>query len=555
MSNCRGGQFRRVCAAVLIAVTFCCSRWPLAAAQEPRLEPTSTTMSAVQSGIQMELSREWVSAIEHYESALKQWPDSEPLKIGLRRSRFQFAIQRRYHDRSFSRNLLGLSKGEAFELWDDIFGMVGRQYVERVRPTSFVAHGTESLYLALANPDFLGHHGLRPDDPGVRGLRNELRDNYWNRPVADERQARGLIEEIAALAQRRAGLRETVVVLEYVFGGTNVLDDYSMVLSPDKLDDLYSNIDGAFVGIGIEMKGVAGKGMLLINVLPGSPAEAGGAKGGDYIVSIDGVDCREMSTDKAAGLLRGAEGSRVELKLMNQQGDVRGPITIVRKPVQVKSIPVVKMLDPKSGVGYIKMTSFQRSSATELDAALTRLHKQGMRSLVWDVRGNPGGLLTAAIEVLDRFLDGGVIVSTKGRDRDQNWSYSAHRSHTWKVPLVLLVDRDSASASEIAAGALKDHKRGVLVGRPSYGKWSVQTILNGTHNTGLRLTTARFYSPSGRTYSEVGIAPDVVVEKKAQQQTFYRGDSALNENDDEDIAKALEILRSGELNALLTRGN
>ncbi|HUG18185.1 MAG TPA: S41 family peptidase [Planctomycetaceae bacterium] len=553
MSNCRGGQFRRACAVALTVLTYCSSIGSAQAA-ETTLELVNSN-SAVQSGIQLELGREWVSAIEHYEAALDQWPDSEPLKIGLRRARFQFAIQRRYHDRSFASNLLTLSKSEALALWNDIYGMVSRQYVERIRPTSFVAHGTESLYLALSNQDFLDHHRLKQDNPSLRQLRSELRDKYWNRPVADTRQALGVIEEIAALCRRQVGLNETVVVLEYVFGGPNVLDDYSMVLSPDKLEDLYSNIDGEFVGIGIEMKAVEGKGMLLVNVLPDSPAEKGGAKGGDYIVSINGQDCRNMTTEEAAGLLRGPEGSQVKLELMDQGEIVRGPYTLVRKPVHIKSIPVAKMLDSQSGVAYIKMTSFQRSSASELDAALSKLHKQGMRSLIWDVRGNPGGLLTAAIEVLDRFLDGGVIVSTKGRDRDQDWSYSAHRSNTWKMPLVLLVDGDSASASEIAAGALKDHKRGVLVGRHSYGKWSVQTILNGTHKTGLRLTTARFYSPSGRTYSDIGIEPNVVVDIPEEQQTFYRGNSSLNEQDDVDIAKAVEILKSGELNALLTQGN
>src|SRR5262249_31185068 len=153
------------------------------------------------------------------------------------------------------------------------------------------------------------------------------------------------------------------------------------------------------------------------------------------------------------------------------------------------------------------MNSFQKSSAQELDAALQQLRQQGMRSLIWDLRGNPGGLLYAAVEVCDRFIDTGVLVSTRGRTANDNMSYSAQRPGTWNVQLVLLVDGDSASASEIVAGAIRDHNRGKLVGRKTYGKWSVQTIFRVNGTSGLRLTTARFYAPGGGTYSKVGINP------------------------------------------------
>jgi carboxyl-terminal processing protease len=200
--------------------------------------------------------------------------------------------------------------------------------------------------------------------------------------------------------------------------------------------------------------------------------------------------------------------------------------------VKVKSIPLATIVDPVSGIGYIRMTGFQKTTAVELDAALLQLQRDGMQALIWDLRGNPGGLLTAAVEVLDRFIDDGVLVSTKGRTSDQNWTYTAKSSVAWRGPMVLLVDSDSASASEIVAGCLKDHARAEIVGRKTYGKWSVQSILPGRAETGLRITTAKFYSPSGRTYGKIGIEPDIQVPDPADEHVAaYRGRRVDLEND------------------------
>jgi carboxyl-terminal processing protease len=186
------------------------------------------------------------------------------------------------------------------------------------------------------------------------------------------------------------------------------------------------------------------------------------------------------------------------------------------------------------------MTGFQKGTPAELDDALHQLHRQGMRLLIWDLRGNPGGLLTAAVEVLDRFIDNGILVSTKGRTPDQNYSYSAHRSQTWNVPIVLLTDENSASASEIVAGAIKDYQRGTIVGRKTYGKWSVQSIFPIQRNVGLRLTTAKFYSPAGKTLGKVGVRPDVEVELP-DHVVLHRGPMANSLEDDPDIRRALEV--------------
>ena len=519
--------------------------------------------AAIAEGVALERSGQWVPAIEHYEKALESFPNNEKLKYGLRRARIHFGIHRRYADSSFERTLLAQSPSEAFATFDEIYTEVRTSYHSPISITSFTAHGTESIYLALANEKFLARHLPNADAARVAEVRRILRDEYWNRNVEAAGASHRMIQEVCRIAKSRLGLDETAVIMEYVFGGCNALDHYSNFLTPNRLDDLYGNIDGEFVGLGIEMQADTGRGMLLLDVLPDSPAAAGGMRAGEYIVAINGVDCREMSTDEAAKLLRGPIGSSVRLKLVASTAIDEDPVPwsgqFVRRPVVVKSIDRVRMLDQAAGIGYLRMTGFQKTTADELDAALASLRRQGMRKLIWDVRGNPGGLLTAAVEVLDRFIDEGVLVSTKGRSLDQNWTYSAHSSGTYTdIELVLLIDGNSASASEICAGAIQDHERGTLVGRTSYGKWSVQTIMPLRGQTGLRLTTAKFYSPDGHNYSDVGIVPDVVVPDRFVAG-YEPGDESLppaifgfHPEQDADIQAAIEVL-SGTSQELTSR--
>ncbi|QDT47154.1 Carboxy-terminal processing protease CtpB precursor [Symmachiella dynata] len=497
----------------------------------------------ISTGRQLEASRQWLDAIEHYEKAAKQWPDNKSLKLGLRRSKFQFSIVRRYSDKSFRESMLRLQEAEALQIYDELSQTIERRYVENIGPTSIVAHGTESLWLALQNKKFLQTNIPNADKTRVTALCRLLRESYWNKPVRYHGQARQVILEICKISQARLGLRSAPIIMEYVFGSCNALDDYSSYLTPGRLKDLFGNIDGEFVGLGIEMKAELGKGMLLVNVLPDSPADAGGLTPGEYIVSIDGTDCRNMSTDEAAERLQGASGSRVILDIQGAPGTRLRQGTFIRRAVSIKSFPIVKMVDPSEGIGYIQMTGFQRNSTRELDAALRKLQQQGMRALIWDVRGNPGGLLDQATSVLDRFIDNGVLVSTRGRNGQVKDVMRATRPGTWRMPLVVLIDGNSASASEIVAGAIRDHHRGTLVGRKTYGKWSVQEVMHTRGNAGLRLTIAKFYSPSGRNHAKVGVSPDIEVPEPDQSRTYYRSPTDLNVAGDSDLQAGLRALR------------
>lgn len=503
----------------------------------------ATEIDAVTEGNRLRADHHWGESIDFYEKSLKKWPENDSLKQGLRQSKIHFSIERRYADRSFVNSMLQVSRTESMTYLDDVLEKVRRYYVDPVTPTSFIAHGTESLYFALSNDKFLKRNIPTADHGRITAVRRKLRDAYWNKPISSQDHARRTVIELCDMTQYELGLPASAVIMEFVFGGCNSLDDYSSYMTPGKLGDLYNNIDGEFVGIGIEMKAEPGKGLLLVNVLPDSPAEEGGALPGDLIVKINNVDCRKMTTEEAAAMLQGQAGSQLQLTLANPNDSEERSASLIRRAVKVKSIPVAKIIDSANGIAYLKMTGFQKNTTDELDAALLRLNQQGMRALIWDVRGNPGGLLTAAVEVLDRFIADGVLVSTQGRTPDQNSTYSAQAARTWKVPIVLLTDGDSASASEIVAGAIHDHHRGTIVGRKTYGKWSVQSILPGHAESGFRLTTAKFYSPSGRTYGKVGIKPDIEVAAGEPTRTAYRGRRGDPIENDRDIEAGLEVLR------------
>ncbi|MCA9058714.1 MAG: S41 family peptidase, partial [Planctomycetaceae bacterium] len=399
-------------------------------------------------------------------------------------------------------------------------------------------------YMALGNERFVQQHMPQVSSERIEDVRRTLVRDYWNRRVDTRLDARTLITRVSEMCQRDLGLGGAAVVMEYIFGGCNALDEYSNFLTPDRYNDLFGSIQGELVGIGIEMKGEKGRGMHLVRVLLDSPAEAGGLLPEDYIVGIDGVSCRDLTTDDAAKLLRGNSGSVVRLEWETPEGTLRnGEFT--RRRVQIHSITKAEIIDEQAGIGYIRMEGFQSSTTDELDEALRRLERRGMRALIWDLRSNPGGLLETAAAVLDRFVSDGVLVSTKGRSPDQNQVFRAHGYNTRTYPLVLIVDEDSASASEIVAGAIHDHHRGTIVGRKTYGKWSVQSIIHLPGETGLKLTTARFYSPDDQNYAGKGLRPDIEVPRpKDLRTTFYPGDSIDKMLADPDIDRAYEVLRT-----------
>ena len=478
-------------------------------------EPPVRIDDLLRQGHQMEVDRRWGEALTHYEAAARQFPDERSLQRRFEFARLHYDLGRRYNDRSYREALARLSLEETLTLYAEVLLKIQAHYVEEPNWKELVERGTNSLEVALSEPVFLKWHTPDAEGPALDAFRGELRRVLGPLVVASRGDARDAVATAASLAQQRLGMSAAAVVLEYTSGATNALDPYSTYLTADQLAEVYSQIEGNFVGLGVELKADEGT-LLIVRVIPGSPAQQAGILAGDRILAVDGRSIRDFSTDEAANLLQGEVGTVGELAVLTPGAEPRN-VSIRRQRVDVPSIDEVQLLDRNQGVGYLKLVCFQKTTCRDLDTALWNLHRAGMKSLIVDLRGNPGGLLITSVEVADKFLEQGIIVSTRGRSLQEDFIYSAHQAGTWRVPLVVIIDHDSASAAEIFAGAIRDHRRGTIVGKRSYGKGSVQGIFPlNLARAGVRLTTARFYSPTGHPYSRIGVQPDIVVQQVAR---------------------------------------
>lgn len=290
------------------------------------------------------------------------------------------------------------------------------------------------------------------------------------------------------------------------------LDPYSQYFSPEELEDLKIETEGEFEGLGIEV--IIKDGLLIvITPLLDSPAFKAGILVGDRIIKIDGESTENMSIREAIKKLRGKLGTKITLTVVHEGDTAPVDITIERAKIYVNSIRGARIAEDEYKIGYLAVSNFQENTTKDMDTAIKDLLKKGMKSLILDLRFNPGGLLNAAVDMADKFLEKGIIVSTRGRDKTQNYIYHARKKGTYpNFPMVVLVNNGSASASEIVAGALKDHKRGLLLGVKTFGKGSVQSLIPvGDGKAALKLTTARYYTPSGVCIHEKGIEPDIKV--------------------------------------------
>lgn len=466
-------------------------------------------------GGKLESERRWSEALTWYEDALRKFPQHGKLEERLHLTRMHYDLATRYGDRAFVESLTTINRNKILELYDEVLLKIQSHYVEPPRWQHLVDHGTASLMEALLDPLYLEANLPQVPQARVEAFRRVLRGRIYGSPTESRQAAVNVAAYAAQLAREQLGLNETAVVYEYVSGAAASLDPYSSFLSTGKLNEVYSQIEGNFVGLGVELKSSDGA-LLIVKVFQGGPADRGGIRADDRITAVDGRSVQELSTDQAANLLQGAEGTSVTVTVVSPGLSPRN-ITIRREQVEVPSIDQIQIVDKANGIGYLRLTCFQKTTSRDLDAALWRLHREGMKSLIVDLRGNPGGLLNISVDVVDKFVNEGVIVSTRGRNPQEDYSYAAHKPGTWQVPLTVLIDGDSASASEIFAGAIRDHRRGTIVGAKSYGKGSVQGIYPlTTINAGIRLTTAKFYSPAGKPFSRIGVDPDVQVQQVAK---------------------------------------
>ena len=312
------------------------------------------------------------------------------------------------------------------------------------------------------------------------------------------------------------------------------LDPYSAYMSPEIFNEMQTETSGEFGGLGIEVSMESGV-VKVISPIDDTPASRAGIKAGDYIVKINDVQVQGKSLSEAVDLMRGPVGSGIELTI-RRRGERKALIfNVVREIIQIQSVKADIL---EKSIGYLRLTSFNENSGKQIEREIKKLEKnKDVKSYILDLRNNPGGLLSQAIKISDFFLDNGEIVSTKSRKPSENRKWFAKKGDlTNGKVLIVLINYGSASASEIVAGALKDHKRAILLGENSYGKGSVQSIIPLKNDGAIRLTVAKYYLPSGKSISEIGVSPDIEIDEE-------NDDFRIKTETDNQLEYAIKLLK------------
>jgi len=315
------------------------------------------------------------------------------------------------------------------------------------------------------------------------------------------------------------------------------LDPYSGYMSPKSFKGMQTDTRGEFGGLGIEI-GMESGVIKVISPIDDTPAANAGIKSGDYIVRINGQQVQGKTLTEAVELMRGTVGSEIKLTIRRKNERKALEFIIKRAIIEVKSVEA-KIIGAKNKIGYLRLKSFNENSDKQLFQKISNFEKENkLTGYILDLRNNPGGLLTQAISITDYFLDDGEIVSTKGRKISETRRFFSRKGDVINgKPLIIITNNGSASAAEIVSGALKDHKRAIILGEPTYGKGSVQSIIPLKNGGGLRLTISKYYLPSGKSISDVGVLPDILVEEIGK-------DFKINTENDNQLKYAVDLLKS-----------
>ncbi len=459
----------------------------------------------------------------------------------------QQRISYRANDTKLAQFLASTNDRQVRALFMEVSSLVDSRHVNPVSYKQRTSHALNYIAEALKNPEFLRKHGVRANEQTLSRARAELRRMARNTTARTAQEAAQAMSWSMYQLAGGVGINPATIGMEFVEGTIDSLDKYSAFMPNAQASrprvELKSREE--LVGIGVEMK-QHDQGVIVVRPVQGSPAEKAGVRRGDIINGINGQNVAGKGINEIANMISGNEGTQVLLKVL-RDGSPR-LINVTRGRLVLESVSEARIIDSAQKIAYIRIDQFADQTANQLEKALWKLHRQGMKSLIIDLRGNPGGLLNVCIEMADKFLPQGNIVGTRGRNLSDNSLEVAHFERTWKVPMVVLVDGNSASASEIFAAAMQDNGRAIIVGRKSYGKGTVQThIPLRTVSGNLKLTTAKFYSPNGREMAGSGVTPDVFVEKSEKIDAV-----------DKDIATAVELISKGRpqqiVNQMRNRG-
>ena len=327
---------------------------------------------------------------------------------------------------------------------------------------------------------------------------------------------------------------ENKVLDAAINGMLQSLDPYSSYMSPENFRNMNAETKGEFGGLGIEITMQAGL-VKVISPIEGTPADKAGIKAGDFIIRINNTQVKGLNLFEAVSMMRGKVGTKINLVIRRENIDDELKFTLTRGIIKIREVSAEVKLN---SIGYIRLRAFNQKSHNQLKEKIKSFKSKRLNGYILDLRNNPGGLLSQAIKISDMFLDSGEIVSTRGRDKTDIKIFNAKKGDMIDgLPLIVLINKGSASASEIVSGALKDHKRAIILGETSFGKGSVQSIIPLANRGALRLTTAKYYLPSGSSISEVGVSPDITVKEKDKKE--FR----INTDTDNQLKYAINLLK------------
>jgi carboxyl-terminal processing protease len=470
-----------------------------------------------------ERKADWVEACRCYDDILHQSRTEAEARKGYQRCLRCYHLVRRHRDSSYRQVLTRLTPGQALDVYEQVLGTVAAAYVDRDKTkwTALFQQGTQELWLALGDVVFVQEHQADAAEGVIKAFREKLES--WGAPkLANRGDAR---EQVLAVIQagQQLGLAArpgwiVAVALEFAAGACNALDEYTLFLTPGSFPDPHA-LKNKPAGVGIEVAW-NGERLEVSRVYRGSPAAEAGLRKQDRVLSVNDKPVNGMTADDVAMLLRGKSGEAVTVEVRSSDAAEPRLLTLTRRPVVVPSVDyelqtVMTDTGEMVPIGLVRINHFSDGTVQEVKEALASLQTGGMRVLILDLRGNPGGLFKASVKVAELFLGEGVVVISKSPFPEYNQPHRAQGGHALTVPMVVLIDGDTASAAEVLAGALKEHRRATLVGQTTFGKGSIQCVIPLDKPPldkipgGIRITVAKLYSPGKQPYSVVGISPDV----------------------------------------------
>jgi carboxyl-terminal processing protease len=488
--------------ALLLGACLVCGRAVAGAAEDEPL---------VKKAAEQENRGQFRNALPIREFLHRKYPNSNECKEDYQRCLRHVLQERRHRERAFKDAIVGLKKpGQVLDVYEKVLQILQSHYVEldRTEAARLFEQGLLELRFALEDEIFQKEYLAQRRSDAVAAFRDRLIE--WDvKAVSDNKSARDELRKVAKVAQDTLKLQLPVVAFEFVCGACNSLDEYTAYLTPSQVSEMQALMRGKFASVGIELAVVDEK-LVIGQIHPESPA-ARTFKVGDRIVRVDRQPVDPAAPSEARARLRGEPGSSVEVEVQSSGEMMTRSLKMERQPYVMPSVEFKP--EVRDGVGYARVTCFTETTVQELKDAVFKLQAAGMRALVLDLRGNPGGLFKSSIETAEMFLPEGLIVHTQSRLKEFNETHKSHNPEAFTFPLVLVIDGETASSAEVVAGALKENGRAFLLGQPSFGKGTIQWIVPlQVVQAGVRITVAKFLSPSGQPYNGRGVTPDLIVD-------------------------------------------